>query len=122
MILEAKHMMYVDPISPPGTTVGLLPGHNPLTPVAIGVTAHHFLVLRQGQLQMLSNLSGDLVQEEALKISVDGQALALVRDPTRSAPWLITTTSIFQVSGDATHHYLTILSLQIADLSLISYL
>lgn len=97
MILEAKHMMYVDPISPPGTTVGLLPGHNPLTPVAVGVTAHHFLVLRQGQLQMLSNLSGDLVQEEALKISVDGQALALVRDPARSAPWLITTTSIFQV-------------------------
>jgi len=90
-------MMYVDPISPAGTSVGLLPGHNPLTPVAIGVTAHHFLVLRQGQLQMLSSLSGDLVQEEALKISVDGQALALIRDPTRAAPWLVTTTSIFQV-------------------------
>ena len=101
-------MMYVDPISPAGTTVGLLPGHNPLTPVAIGVTAHHFLVLRQGQLQMLSSLSGDLVQEEALKISVDGQALALIRDPTRAAPWLVTTTSIFQVGLEDTALYFSV--------------
>lgn len=90
-------MMYVDPLTPPPSSVGALPGQNFLTPVAIGVTAHHFLVLRQGQLQMLSNLSGDLVQEENLKISADGQALALVKDPTRSSPWLITTTSIFRV-------------------------
>ena len=85
--------MYVEP-SPAAAQLTHLQS---TAPVSIGVTEHHFLVLRPGQLQMLSNLSGALVQEAPLKSSVDGVALALVKDPFRSALWLITTTSIFQV-------------------------
>lgn len=95
VILEAKHIMYVEP-SPGAAQLTHLQS---TAPVSIGVTEHHFLVLRPGQLQMLSNLSGALVQEEPLKSSVDGVALALVKDPFRSALWLVTTTSIFQVSA-----------------------
>lgn len=85
-------MMYVEPAA-----AAQLTHLQSTAPVSIGVTEHHFLVLRPGQLQMLSNLSGALVQEEPLKSSIDGVALALVKDPFRSALWLITTTSIFQV-------------------------
>jgi hypothetical protein len=30
-------------------------------------------------------------------VLTDGVALALVRDPTRSLPWLVTTTALYQV-------------------------
>jgi hypothetical protein len=37
------------------------------------------------------------VQEEPIRVLTDGVALALVRDPTRSLPWLVTTTALYQV-------------------------
>lgn len=88
-------MLYIDP-SPRNYNAGMSPAQS-LFPVSIGATEHHFLVLRPGQLQFLSNLSGELVQEEQVRALTDGAGLALVRDPTRSAPWLVTTTSLFQV-------------------------
>jgi hypothetical protein len=63
VILEAKHMMYVDP-SPRNYNTGLSPAQS-LAPISLGVTDHHFLVLRPGQLQMMSSLSGQLVQVSA---------------------------------------------------------
>jgi hypothetical protein len=41
--------------------------------------------------------TGELVQEEPIRMLTDGVALALVRDPTRSLPWLVTTTALYQV-------------------------
>jgi hypothetical protein len=41
--------------------------------------------------------TGELVQEEPIRVLTDGVALALVRDPTRSLPWLVTTTALYQV-------------------------
>lgn len=32
-----------------------------------------------------------------MRAMTDGVALCLVRDPTRSAPWLVTTTALYQV-------------------------
>jgi hypothetical protein len=74
-------------------------------PVSLSVTPHHFMVLRApvlagssaASLQMLSNLNGELVQQEALRTNVDGYPLALVSDATKDTVWLITSTSIFQV-------------------------
>jgi hypothetical protein len=37
------------------------------------------------------------LQEEPIRVLTDGVALALVRDPTRSLPWLVTTTALYQV-------------------------
>jgi hypothetical protein len=37
------------------------------------------------------------VQEEPVRVLTDGVALTLVRDPTRSLPWLVTTTALYQV-------------------------
>jgi hypothetical protein len=56
VIVEAQHTPYVEPSSK-HLNLGLNPSQS-LTPVSIGVTDHHYLVLRPGQLQMLSSLSG----------------------------------------------------------------
>lgn len=56
VIVEAQHTLYVDP-SPKHINVGMNPPQS-LMPVSVGVTDHHYLVLRPGQLQMLSCLSG----------------------------------------------------------------
>jgi hypothetical protein len=57
VIVEAQHTPYVEPSSK-HLNLGLNPSQS-LTPVSIGVTDHHYLVLRPGQLQMLSSLSGE---------------------------------------------------------------
>jgi hypothetical protein len=56
VIVEAQHTPYVEP-SCKHLNLGLNPSQS-LIPVSIGVTDHHYLVLRPGQLQMLSSLSG----------------------------------------------------------------
>lgn len=43
-------------------------------------------------------LAGELVQEEPVRVMTDGVALSLVRDPARSTLWLVTSTSLHQVS------------------------
>lgn len=59
-------------------------------------TAFHFMTLRGDRIQFLSNLNGDLVQEELLKAD-NGLPINLARDSTRNLNYLFTTTSIFQV-------------------------
>lgn len=54
------------------------------------------MTLRGDRLQFLSNLNGDLVQEELLKAD-NGLPINLARDCTRNLNYLFTTTSIFQV-------------------------
>lgn len=65
-------------------------------PKSIAVSEFHFLILLGDRLQVMSRLSGRLVQEELLRPGV-GVTLGMVRDTTRNATWLYSTTSIFQV-------------------------
>lgn len=70
MILEAQHVMYVDP-QPKNHNIGLSPPQA-LAPVSIGVTEHHFVVLRPGQVQMLSNVSGKVCVEIEYDVNTIG--------------------------------------------------
>lgn len=65
-------------------------------PKSIAVSEFHFLILLGDRLQVMSRLSGRLVQEELLRPG-EGVSLGLVRDATRNAIWLYSTSSIFQV-------------------------
>eukprot|EP00428_Durinskia_dybowskii_P070223 CAMPEP_0170407188 /NCGR_PEP_ID=MMETSP0117_2-20130122/28114_1 /TAXON_ID=400756 /ORGANISM="Durinskia baltica, Strain CSIRO CS-38" /LENGTH=1170 /DNA_ID=CAMNT_0010664419 /DNA_START=122 /DNA_END=3634 /DNA_ORIENTATION=+ len=98
VIVEAYHSLYSEPSLSQVTQF--------MSPVSIAISSYHFIVLRPGVVQMFSNLSGDLMQEDFLQTKTDGVALALVHDPVRPMPWLITTTSIYQVTATDEDRYL----------------
>lgn len=76
--------------------VSSLPHDMPFTPISLGFSEFHFLVLNNEKLQVISSLNGDAVEEESLSIT-DGVPLGIVGDPTRVNNLLFTSNSIFQV-------------------------
>lgn len=68
----------------------------PFTPISLGFSEFHFLVLNNEKLQVISSLNGDAVEEETMSIG-DGVPLGIIGDPTRVNNLMFTTNSIFQV-------------------------
>ncbi len=102
VLLEAQLLPFVAPQQKTAKQGGesdaasSLEAHIQQQPKSIAVSEFHFLILLGDRLQVMSRLSGRLVQEELLRPG-EGVSLGLVRDATRSATWLYSTSSIFQV-------------------------
>lgn len=66
-------------------------------PLAIATTEYHFLMLMEDKLRAVSRLSGEVVQEELLRI-MDGNPINIVKDVVKDRLWYYTDSAIFEIT------------------------
>mmetsp|Transcript_13019 Transcript_13019/g.19636 ORF Transcript_13019/g.19636 Transcript_13019/m.19636 type:complete len:1090 (-) Transcript_13019:185-3454(-) len=97
VLMEAGLMPY---IPPQGVSSRMLP-------TSVVVTEFHFLLLYPHAMVCLSRITGEVQQEDNLLLVLSsgvglgedsGEPVSLIKDPVKNALWLVTTTSIFQIT------------------------
>lgn len=94
VIIEATMMPY-------HTATSIQYSKRQQAPISLTMSEYHFLILYSSKLVVQSKLTGDVVYEELLNFSqtaAEELPVALRKDIMRNALWLVTTSSIYQIS------------------------